>query len=347
MSTMGVGRGIASPNDSAWRFQPPAIKSMIGLWTGNSGNTVIAPPVMRTGVYAMGADGSVWEYAPTAPGEMILLFNGQYLPSITGISPSSATAGTSVTITGSGFTGATAVKFGSTNATSFTVNSDTSITAVSPAVIGTSAITVTTPAGASIGGAQSQFTGLITPTTWNPADKASVTLSNGNLTAIGTATNAGTRAVKGLSSGKNYWECTMVSWVSNTGIGVALATAAFNAHVGNNAATSGILGANGGIYVHGNYQGASLPVSGGEIIGIALDMTNGLIWYRVCPSGNWNNSGTANPAAGAGGFALGSLLPGPLYPFWNGQTINDSVTANFGAGAFSGAVPAGFIAGCG
>ncbi len=44
----------------------------------------------------------------------------------------SVNGGTSVSITGAGFTGATAVDFGSTAATSFTVNSDGSISAVSP-----------------------------------------------------------------------------------------------------------------------------------------------------------------------------------------------------------------------
>ena len=40
--------------------------------------------------------------------------------------------GTSVTITGTNFTGATAVTFGGIAATSFTVNSATQITAVAP-----------------------------------------------------------------------------------------------------------------------------------------------------------------------------------------------------------------------
>jgi alpha-tubulin suppressor-like RCC1 family protein len=57
--------------------------------------------------------------------------------------------GTSVTITGLNFTGATAVKFGSTNAASFKVDSATSITAVSPPGTGAVHITVTTPEGTS------------------------------------------------------------------------------------------------------------------------------------------------------------------------------------------------------
>jgi hypothetical protein len=63
-----------------------------------------------------------------------------------------------VTITGTGFTGATAVKFGSTNATSFIVNSETSITPVSPKGKGTVDVTVTTPAGTSPTTRADQFT---------------------------------------------------------------------------------------------------------------------------------------------------------------------------------------------
>jgi len=56
--------------------------------------------------------------------------------------------GESVVITGVGFTGATAVKFGSTNAASYVVDSDTQITAVAPAhAAGSVGITVVTPGG--------------------------------------------------------------------------------------------------------------------------------------------------------------------------------------------------------
>ncbi len=68
-------------------------------------------------------------------------------PSVSGLSPAEGpeAGGTSVVISGSGFTGATAVQFGSTNATSFKVNSDNSITAVSPSGSGNVDVTVTTP----------------------------------------------------------------------------------------------------------------------------------------------------------------------------------------------------------
>jgi hypothetical protein len=70
-------------------------------------------------------------------------------PSVSSIGPSHGNAGTSVTITGGGFTGATAVRFGSAKAGSFTVDSDASITAVAPTGSGTVGVSVTTPAGTS------------------------------------------------------------------------------------------------------------------------------------------------------------------------------------------------------
>ncbi|MFD4791529.1 IPT/TIG domain-containing protein [Streptomyces sp. NPDC058459] len=71
-------------------------------------------------------------------------------PTITAISPTQGptTGGTTVTLTGTGMAGATAVRFGSTNATSFIVNSATQITAVSPPhAAGAAAVTVVHPTG--------------------------------------------------------------------------------------------------------------------------------------------------------------------------------------------------------
>ncbi len=65
-------------------------------------------------------------------------------PVITGFTPSSGITGSSVTITGTAFTGATAVKFGSL-ATTFTVRSFTQIEAVVPNGASSGAISVTTP----------------------------------------------------------------------------------------------------------------------------------------------------------------------------------------------------------
>lgn len=72
------------------------------------------------------------------------------LPDLVSILPASGptAGGTSVVLTGTDFTGATAVTFGGVAAASFTVNSSTQITAVTPALAaGAKDVSVTTPYG--------------------------------------------------------------------------------------------------------------------------------------------------------------------------------------------------------
>ena len=104
-------------------------------------------------------------------------------PTITSFTPATAGAGSSITITGTNFTGTTGVSFGGVAASSFTVNSATSITAV----VGTGAsgnVSVTTAGGtASLAG----FTFIPTPTitSFTPtsgASGASITITGTNFT---------------------------------------------------------------------------------------------------------------------------------------------------------------------
>jgi len=82
-------------------------------------------------------------------------------PSVTGVSPDAGLqeGGTSVTITGAGFSEATSVKFGASDASAFTINSPTSITATAPAEsAGTVDVTVANAGGTSATGAADQYT---------------------------------------------------------------------------------------------------------------------------------------------------------------------------------------------
>jgi len=136
-------------------------------------------------------------------------------PTVTGISPSSGptNGNTSVTITGTNFTGATAVKFGSTNAASYTVNSATQITATSPAgSAGTVDITVTTAGGTSATSSSDQFTYVAPPTV------TSITPNSG-LTAGGTGvTITGTGFVSGATATIGGAACTSPSVSSSTSL---------------------------------------------------------------------------------------------------------------------------------
>jgi alpha-tubulin suppressor-like RCC1 family protein/spore coat protein U-like protein len=81
-------------------------------------------------------------------------------PAIKRLSPKKGPelGGTTVTITGSNFSGVTAVNFGSTAASSFKVKSETEIVAVSPAhPAGTVAVTVSTPNGTSAARGKDRF----------------------------------------------------------------------------------------------------------------------------------------------------------------------------------------------
>src|SRR5262249_42159534 len=90
-------------------------------------------------------------------------------PTVANVNPNTGptSGGTSVTITGTNFSGATAVSFGSNAAGSFTVNSATQITATSPAGVGTVDVTVTTEGGTSAISSGDRFTYGPAPTVTN------------------------------------------------------------------------------------------------------------------------------------------------------------------------------------
>ena len=100
-----------------------------------------------------GATGSVTITTPNGSATLAgFTYTGTTLPTITSFTPTTAPTGTTVTITGTNFTGATAVSFGGTAATTFTVVNATTITAV-VANGATGSVSVTTPNGtASLGG---------------------------------------------------------------------------------------------------------------------------------------------------------------------------------------------------
>ena len=111
----------------------------------------VTGPTTITAVTRVHAAGTV-TISVTAPGGTVTSGSSyKFLvppPSITGFTPTSGSTsgGTSVTINGAGFSGATSVKFGTTTASSFKVTSASRITAVTRAhAAGTVTISVTTP----------------------------------------------------------------------------------------------------------------------------------------------------------------------------------------------------------
>src|SRR5207244_428010 len=107
-------------------------------------------PSQITAVTAAGS-GSVTVSVTTGGGVATSAANFTFVaaPTVSSFLPTSgpAAGGTSVVITGTNFTGASAVKFGATAATSYVVNTPTQITAVAPAGSGAVTVSVTTVGG--------------------------------------------------------------------------------------------------------------------------------------------------------------------------------------------------------
>ncbi|MFF7231604.1 IPT/TIG domain-containing protein [Streptomyces sioyaensis] len=129
------------------------------------------------------------------------------VPVVTGVSPNQGApeGNTAVTITGSGFTGATLVRFGPTP-TNFVLVSDTQITARTPAGTGTVTVTVTAPTGTSTQNVLFTYTTVAAPvlTTLSPPSGPTsggnvVTLNGINLAGV-TSVNFGANSATVLSN---------------------------------------------------------------------------------------------------------------------------------------------------
>lgn len=185
-------------------------------------------------------------------------------------------------------------------------------------------------------------------TTWSTTDKVNVTLSGSNLTATASGVG-GARAADRQISGLFYYEITLGT-IANAATGVGFANAAAALATFGATPTGGLVVYKAGtIWLNNVNTGSTLGArAAADVIAIAINLTTGNAWARVSPAGNWNGSGTANPATGVGGISLASLgVPGayPLYPAVSLGATSDAVTANFGDTAFSGTVPSGFTSG--
>ncbi|MEU8822293.1 IPT/TIG domain-containing protein [Streptomyces sp. NPDC048636] len=124
-------------------------------------------------------------------------------PSLISVTPNQGpgAGGNTVTITGSGLSGATAVRFGSTNATSFTVVSPTQITAVAPAGGGTVQVTVITPGGTSNG---VSYTYISVPSLTSAVPNQGPTGGGNNVTLTGSGLSGATSVMFGSTPATSF-----------------------------------------------------------------------------------------------------------------------------------------------
>ena len=143
-------------------------------------------------------------------------------PTVTSLATTSGptAGGTSVVITGTNLTAASAVRFGATNAASFTVNSATQITAVSPAgSAGTVDVTVTTAGGTSATVPGDQFTFVAAPTVTSLATTSGPTAGGTSVVITGTNLTAASAVRFGATNAASFTvnSATQITAVSPAG----------------------------------------------------------------------------------------------------------------------------------
>ncbi len=144
--------------------------------------------------------------------------------SVTCVSPASgpAAGGTTVTITGTGFTGATLVDFGTTAARNVVINSATQITATSPAGTGTVNVTVVTPAGTSGPVTADEFLYVAAPTVTGLSASVGPLGGGTTVTIAGTSLANATAVMFGSTTGAivsdTATQIVVVSPAENAGI---------------------------------------------------------------------------------------------------------------------------------
>ena len=173
--------------------------------------------------------------------------------------------------------------------------------------------------------------------TLNPLDNyfANSTFSNGNNNVVFNNSNeCFNTSTLGMSSGKFYFEGKQISRGNTTSernyFGVTYSSPdASSDWLGNNNYSWGYRG-DGKVYNSGQLQATYSSFTNGDIIGVALDVTNSKLYFSK--NGVWQNS--ADPANGTNGLSVNA---GKTYFFAVGETTGASgveSATNFGNGYF-------------
>ena len=179
----------------------------------------------------------------------------------------------------------------------------------------------------------------------NPLDQTGCTFSNGNLQIVPNAggSNVGCGTF-GMTSGKWYWEVTMTQLNTTNGgiVGVADQSVSLANRISYNTAGGWYYEASG-LKWNSSTTGASYgnTYATGDIVGIALDMDNGKVWFSK--NGTWQASG--DPSAGTNA-AFTNLSGKIIVAAFNNNSGSATQTynANFGQRPFSYTPPSGFKA---
>ena len=171
--------------------------------------TVVSNTVIQATVPAGASTGPISVSAPAGTATSTSNFAVVNPPTITSFSPTSGPAGTTVTISGTSFTGATAVAFNGLSA-SFSVTSDTVIQSIVPAGAASGPVSVTTSGGTATSASNFTVTETLTLTK----------LGTGNGTVTSTSNPAGSSGINcGGTCSAVYGYGTLVTLTATPAVG--------------------------------------------------------------------------------------------------------------------------------
>jgi hypothetical protein len=238
-------------------------------------------------------------------------FTVVYPPFILSFSPTNGIPGTSVTITGSNFTGAEVITFNGTNA-SFNVNSDTQISAIVPINGTTGLIAVITPYGTAV--STNNFTVVYPPaiidfSPTNGVVGTSVTISGANFTGATAVYFNGTNA--GFTVNSNSQITATVPTNATTGL-ISVVTPKGTAFSSNNFTVDHLPA----VLFTGYFALASTPVVGNAPYSVAV-MTNfnGLGGMALISANYADKTLTLLTNNGTGVFVSNATYTTPVGPY--------------------------------
>lgn len=184
-------------------------------------------------------------------------------------------------------------------------------------------------------------------TTWNPSDKSTnITLSGGNLIAnITGAVGGSIRAIANHSTGK-YFSSYVITSSSNNLIEIGMCNISYavsGTTLGTSPNCAAVNATTGVLLINSAGVCTFATMTNGDVIDFAFNAGSTLLWFRK-NGGAWLGNGGASPdpASGTNGCNI-SALTGAYYPAASLFTfVTTSVTANFGATAYTNAAPSGF-----